>query len=100
MCIRDSPREAFAQDLVLKINPPTIDEIEFLKPNSYLVSALQINLRDKEYFKKLSEQKVNAIAFEFIVDEYKQLSLVRLIGEIAGNISILYACLLYTTRCV
>jgi alanine dehydrogenase len=85
------PKEAFGQDLVLKINPPTTDEIEFLKPCTYLVSALQINLRDKEYFKKLSEKKVNAIAFEFIVDEYKQLSLVRLIGEIAGNISILYA---------
>lgn len=84
-------QEAFQQDLVLKINPPTTDEIEYLKPNTYLVSALQINLRDKEYFQKLSEKKVNAIAFEFIVDEYKQLSLVRLIGEIAGNISVLYA---------
>lgn len=84
-------QEAFQQDLVLKINPPTTEEIEYLKPNTYLVSALQINLRDKEYFQKLSEKKVNAIAFEFIVDEYKQLSLVRLIGEIAGNISVLYA---------
>lgn len=89
--ITHDPREAFEQDLVLKINPPTTEEIEYLKPNTYLVSALQINLRDKEYFKKLSEKKVNAIAFEFIVDEYKQLSLVRLIGEIAGNISVLYA---------
>jgi alanine dehydrogenase len=59
--------------------------------NTYLVSALQINLRDKEYFLKLAEKKINAIAFEFIADEYKQLSLVRLIGEIAGSISILYA---------
>jgi len=84
-------REVYEQDLVLKINPPTTDEIEYLKPNTYLVSALQINLRDKEYFQKLSEKKINAIAFEFIVDEYKQLSLVRLIGEIAGNISVLYA---------
>ncbi len=83
--------EVYAQDLVLKINPPTIEEIDYLKPNTYLVSALQINLRDKEYFQKLSEKKINAIAFEFIVDEYKQLSLVRLIGEIAGNISVLYA---------
>jgi len=83
--------EVYAQDLVLKINPPTIEEIDYLKPNTYLVSALQINLRDKEYFIKLSEKKINAIAFEFIVDEYKQLSLVRLIGEIAGNISVLYA---------
>jgi alanine dehydrogenase len=56
-----------------------------------LVSALQINLRDKEYFDRLAEKKVNAIAFEFITDEYKQQALVRLIGEIAGNISILYA---------
>ncbi len=89
--ITQNPRDAFHQDLVLKINPPTSEEIEFLKPCSYLISALQINLRDREYFKKLGEKKVNAIAFEFIMDEYKQLSLVRLIGEIAGNMSVLYA---------
>ncbi len=62
-----------------------------MKPNTYLVSALQINLREKSYFLKLAEKKINAIAFEFIVDEYKQLALVRLIGEIAGTVSILYA---------
>ncbi len=89
--ITQNPQEAYEQDLVLKINPPTTDEIEMLKMNTYLISALQINLRDKEYFKKLGEKRINAIAFEFIADEYKQLSLVRLIGEIAGSISILYA---------
>ncbi|MCS3529540.1 alanine dehydrogenase [Chryseobacterium sp. JUb7] len=89
--ITKDPKEAFGQDLILKINPPTEEEIEFMKPNSYLVSALQINLRDKDYFLKLAERKVNAIAFEFIVDQYKQLALVRLIGEIAGTVSILYA---------
>ncbi len=89
--ITNDPKEAFSQDLVLKINPPTSEEIEYLRPCTYLISALQINLRDKEYFQKLAEKKVNAIAFEFILDDYKQLSLVRLIGEIAGTISILYA---------
>ena len=84
-------KEAFQQDLVLKINPPTDEEIDYLRPCTYLVTALQINLRDKEYFNRLSEKKVNAIAFEFIQDEYKQLALVRLIGEIAGTTSILYA---------
>jgi len=87
----DDPAEAFGQDLVLKINPPTEEEIQLLKPNTYLVSALQISLRDAGYFKQLAERKVNAIAFEFIADDYKQLALVRLIGEIAGNISVLYA---------
>lgn len=89
--ITNDPKEAFGLDLILKVNPPTEDEIEYMKPNTYLVSALQINLRDKEYFLKLAEKKINAIAFEFIVDEYKQLSLVRLVGEIAGTVSILYA---------
>ncbi|MEG0761667.1 alanine dehydrogenase [Chryseobacterium piscicola] len=89
--ITNDAKEAFGQDLVLKINPPTDEEIEYLKPNTYLVSALQINLRDKDYFCRLAEKKINAIAFEFISDEYKQLALVRLIGEIAGTVSILYA---------
>src|SRR5690606_34497727 len=89
--ISPDAKEAFSQDLVLKINPPTSEEIDYLKNGAYLISALQINLRDRDYFKQLAQKKVNAIAFEFIVDEYKQLSLVRLIGEIAGNISILYA---------
>ncbi|NIF06799.1 alanine dehydrogenase [Chryseobacterium sp. Tr-659] len=88
--ITKDPKEAFGQDLILKVNPPTEDEIEYMKANTYLVSALQINLRDKEYFLKLAEKKINAIAFEFIVDEYKQLALVRLVGEIAGTVSILY----------
>lgn len=89
--ITNDPKEAFSQDLILKVNPPTDEEIDYMRPNTYLVSALQINLRDKHYFLKLAEKKVNAIAFEFIVDEYKQLALVRLIGEIAGTVSILYA---------
>lgn len=89
--ITNDPKEAFGQDLILKVNPPTEEEIEYMKPNTYLVSALQINLRDKDYFLKLAERKINAIAFEFIVDEYKQLALVRLVGEIAGTVSILYA---------
>jgi alanine dehydrogenase len=54
--ITNDPKEAFGQDLILKINPPTEDEIDYMKPNTYLVSALQINLRDKEYFLKLAEK--------------------------------------------
>ncbi|RQP10790.1 MAG: alanine dehydrogenase [Chryseobacterium sp.] len=89
--ITDDRRKVFSQGIVLKINPPTDEEIDLLQPNSYLVSALQINLRNKNYFKKLSDKKINAIAFDFITDEYNQLAMVRLIGEIAGNVAILYA---------
>lgn len=87
---RDRAR-IFGQNIVIKMNPPTLEEVDLLKPNAYLISALQINLCNKEFFKRLSEKKINAIAFEYITDEYHQFSLIRLIGEIAGTISILYA---------
>lgn len=89
--ITEDCKEAFSQDFILKINPPTLEEIEYLKDGAFLVSAIQINLADSSYFKKLAEKKINALAFEFILDGYSQLSLVRLIGEIAGTTSILYA---------
>lgn len=88
--ISQDRHQVFGQNIILKINPPTLEEIELLKPNVYLVSALQISLTNKEYFKKLSEKKINAIAFEYIMDAYKQYALVRLIGEIAGTSAILY----------
>lgn len=89
--IVEQPMEVFKQDLVLKINPPTLDEIQYLKMGGYLISALQVNLQGVDYFRALSEKKITAIAFEFIEDEYGQLPLVRLIGEIAGRISITHA---------
>ncbi|WKS94335.1 alanine dehydrogenase [Riemerella columbina] len=89
--ITHDAKVAFGQPLVLKINPPTLEEIAYLKPNAFLISALQVNLQSALYFQKLAERKVNAIAFEFIKDEYQQLALVRLIGEIAGHVSVLYA---------
>lgn len=87
----DDPLEAFGQLLVLKINPPTLEEIAWLKPHAFLISALQIGLCEAQYFEALSQKKINAMAFEFMVDEYRQLPLVRLIGEIAGTASVLYA---------
>lgn len=84
-------KTALAQDIVLKIIPPTDEEINFLKPNSYLISTLQVNLRDEYYFNKLANKKVNAIAFEFIEDVNKEKVLVKQISEIAGGVSILYA---------
>lgn len=89
--ITDDSKIALGQQLVLKVNPPTLDEIPYLKNGAFLISALQVNLRDVEYFQALAHKKISAIAFEFVKDEYQQLALVRLIGEIAGNVSILYA---------
>lgn len=84
-------KTALAQDLVLKITPPSELEIEMMKPNAYLISALQMSLRNQKYFKKLAQKKITAMAYEFIEDEKGELALIKLIGEIAGSMAILYA---------
>ncbi|MDR3272930.1 MAG: alanine dehydrogenase [Flavobacteriaceae bacterium] len=84
-------KEVFSQPFVLKVLPPTLEQIEWLQPNAYLISSVQINTQNKEYFEKLSAKKVTALGFEYIRDRHNVLSIVRLIGEIAGACAILTA---------
>ena len=92
--ITTSQAEVYGQDLVLKINPPTEEEMEFLKPNAYLVSALQINLRDKDYFKKLAEKKVKTRdlpEISGILIPYKNISeILRIFGEFKGSLKVCF----------
>ena len=37
-----SPQEVYKADVILKIEPPTIDELEYFKPGQILISALQL----------------------------------------------------------
>lgn len=79
-----SAKEAFDAQLVVKIEPPTRKEIEYLKPGKFLISALQIGQLDKEYFNALNDKKINAIGVELIEDKVGGMPIVRAMSEIAG----------------
>ena len=81
----------FSCPIILKVSPPSLEEIELLNPQSILISALQLKMRKKEYFQKLAAKRVTAIAFEFIKDEHGDMPAVRALSEIAGTSSILIA---------
>jgi len=78
-------------ELILKVAPPTLDEIELMQPKQTLVSALQITVQPKDYMKKLSEKKINGIAWDYIQDDDGVFPIVRSMGEIAGTTAILIA---------
>lgn len=84
-------QEVFSKPIILKVAPLTQTEIEWIKPNSYLVSTVQINMQTRSYFEKLSAKKITALGFEFIKDGHGHLPVVRLLSEIAGTASILLA---------
>jgi len=84
-------KEVFASNIVLKVAPPTLEEINWMKPKSYLISSLQFNTRKKEYFDALSKKRISAIALDRIRDKEGSTALLTALSEIAGTTSVLIA---------
>ncbi len=84
-------KSVFKAGMVLKVEPPTLEEIEMMNPGTVLFSALQVNLQEKTFFEKLTEKRITALAFEFIKDDHGIYPIVRTQSEIAGTASILIA---------
>ena len=84
-------KKVFGCPLILKVEPPTLSEIEMMNPQAGIISALQIKTQKKEYFEKMAQKRLTAIAFEFIRDEEGKYPAVRSLSEIAGISSVLIA---------
>ncbi|MSP58579.1 MAG: alanine dehydrogenase [Flavobacteriaceae bacterium] len=84
-------KEVYACDTILKIDPPTLTEVELMKPGQLLISALQINQLDSVLLRKLMDKKINAIAYEFLEDDAGTRPIIRAMSEIAGTASVLIA---------
>ncbi len=86
-----SKEEVFKANVVLKIAPPTLEEIDLFNPDSILISPLQIPVLSEEYLQRLKKKKVIALAMEYLRSEDGTFPIVRIISEIAGMESILTA---------
>ena len=84
-------KKVFGCPLILKVEPPTLSEIEMVNPQTTIISALQIKTQKKEYFEKMATKRLTAIAFEFIRDEDGKYPAIRSLSEIAGISSVLIA---------
>jgi len=86
-----SANEVYKADVIFKIAPPTIEEIELMTPKQTLFSALQLPVQPQDFLKKLISKKLNCVAFDLILDEAGIFPVIRAMGEIAGGASILIA---------
>lgn len=84
-------KKVFSCPLILKVEPPTLAELEFLNPQTIIISALQIKTQAKDYFEAMAKKRLTAIAFEYIRDDDGKYPAVRSLSEIAGISSILVA---------
>ena len=83
--------KVFGCPMLLKVEPPTLQEIELINPKTVLISALQLKTREKEYFLAIAKKKITALAFEFIKDQDHSYPAVKALSEIAGTASVLIA---------
>jgi alanine dehydrogenase len=86
-----SKGEVFHADIILKVEPPTVDEISLIKTNRVLISALQLGNQNSEYLNALNKKKLTALAYELIEDKAGGMPAVRAMSEIAGSTVMLIA---------
>ena len=89
--ITTDTKKVFGCPIILKVEPPTLDELEMINPNTTIISALQLKTQQASYFRALAKKKITALAFEFIKDQDGAYPAVRALSEIAGTASVLIA---------
>jgi len=80
--------KVFSCPMILKVEPPSIDELQLINPQTVLISALQLKTQTKEYFETLAMKRITALAFEFIRDEDGTYPAVRTLSELAGTAAV------------
>lgn len=82
--IAHSREEVFKADVLIKVAPLTLDEIELLRPNQIVITPLYLPGVSAEYLNLLRQKRVTALAMEYIKDDIGQFPIVRIMSELAG----------------
>lgn len=98
--IAHSREAVFQAEVLLKVAPPILEEIDLMRPNQVVVSPIHLPLLNQEYITKLQKKRVIALAMEYIRDDQTRMyPIVHVMSEIAGISAILIAAdLLATAR--
>lgn len=89
--IEYNKEEIFKADIIVKIGPPTAEEIEMMKPNQVLFSTLQMASLKAASLEAMMKKKITALSYEYLRDEGGSLSVIRSMSEIVGATSVLIA---------
>lgn len=92
-----SAEQVYKADIIIKVAPPTLDEIDYMRPNQILISPLQLPIISADYINKLKQKRVIALAMEYIKDESETFPVVHIMSELAGSSAMLTAAELMST---
>lgn len=82
--VTSSIDEVYKAEVILRVAPPSITELDLFHPDQVLVSPLQIPIITDEYIEKLRKKRVTAVAMEYVQADDGSYPVVRIMSEIAG----------------
>lgn len=83
-----SRKEIFKSDIILKISPISIEEIDMMLPEKLLIAPMQLPTLTAEKLKKLREKKIIALAMEYLQTEDGSYPIIKIMSEISGMAAI------------
>ncbi|MBO7338145.1 MAG: alanine dehydrogenase [Paludibacteraceae bacterium] len=86
--IVNSAAEVYAADMVLKIAPPTFEEVEMMRKNTAVFSMLQLTRLEARAVKEMARKKIVAVAYDLLRDYQKTYPIAGAIHEIEGMTAI------------
>jgi alanine dehydrogenase len=89
--IMETAEEVFQANLILKITPPTLREVEMMQPRTTVYSFLYLHQLSTPLLEKMSGKRINALAYELLYDNSGVSPFVTSISEIEGASSITLA---------
>ena len=79
-----SPDQVFKANVILKVAPPTVEEIDLGHPGQIHISPIHLPTMQEEYLYRLKNKRISALAMEYMKDSSGVFPFVRLMSEIAG----------------
>jgi alanine dehydrogenase len=83
--------QVYKADILLKVAPLTMPEIELLQPNQIVITPVHLPSLTKESIALLKQKRVVAIAIDYVKDASGAFPMVRSMAEIAGMSAVLTA---------
>ncbi len=84
-------KQVFESDIIVKSAPVSEDDCEYLRPNQYIISPINLAVMKREILEKMMQKKITALSFENLKDASGHNPIVRSMSEIAGSAVMLIA---------
>lgn len=89
--IVDSRAQVFEASLIVKISPPTLQDVKLMRPRTTVFSFLQQPLLSSTILEAMSIKRINALAYDLVYDDEGTSPFVTAISEIEGASAITLA---------